>query len=83
MSQILVTQTNLQMREPEIRDKLKIETLRLEHEERIRIERSERKERIRLDTIEREDRLQREKLEQEKLRLETEKQKAKDNCAFK
>ena len=44
-----------------LRDKL-----RLEHEEKIRIEKSEREERIRLETTEREDRLQREKLEQEK-----------------
>ena len=71
LSHILVTQTDLQMRELEIKRQIEIEKLRLE--ERIRIEKSEREERIRIETIEREDRLQRERLEQEKTRLEHEK----------
>ena len=71
LSHILVTQTDLQMRELEIKRQIEIEKLRLEHEERIRIEKSEREKRIRLETIE--DRLQRERLEQEKTRLEHEK----------
>ena len=82
-SHILVTQTDLQLRELEIKRQLEIEKLRLEHEERIRVEKAEREERIRqekaereerirLETIEREDRLLREKLEHEKLRLEME-----------
>ena len=49
-----------------------MEKLRLEHEEKIRLEKSEREERIRLETVEREDRLQRERLEQEKTRIEHE-----------
>ena len=69
-SQILVTQTVLQLRELEIKRQVEIEKLRLEHEERLRREREEREDRIRLETIEREDRLLREKLEHEKLRLE-------------
>ena len=73
-SQILVTQTDLQLRELEIKRQLEIEKLKLEHEERIRAEKAEREERIRLETIEREDRLLREKLEHEKLRLEMEEQ---------
>ena len=60
-SQILVTQTDLQLRELEIKRQVEIEKLRLEHEDRIRME-----------TLEREDRLLREKLEHEKLRLEME-----------
>ena len=78
-SQILVTQTDLQLRELEIKRQLEIEKMKFEHEERIRLEtlerekqKLEREERIRLETIEREDRLLREKLEHEKLRLEME-----------
>ena len=61
ISQILVTQTDLQLRELEIKRQVEMEKLRLEHEDRIRME-----------TLEREDRLLREKLEHEKLRLEME-----------
>ena len=71
-SQILVTQTDLQLRELEIKRQVEIEKLRLEHKERLRREREEREDRIRLETLEREDRLLREKLEHEKLRLEME-----------
>ena len=87
-SQILVTQTDLQLRELEIKRQVEMEKLRLEHgerlshekeerEERIRVENAEREERlredrIRLETLEREDRLLREKIEHEKLRLEME-----------
>ena len=71
-SQILVTQTDLQLRELEIKRQVEMEKIRLEHEDRIRAEKAEREERIRLETIEREDRLLREKSEHEKLRLEME-----------
>ena len=82
-SQILVTQTDLQLRELEIKRQVEMEKLRLEHENRIRVENAEREERlrrekeeredrIRLETLEREDRRLREKLEQEKIRLEME-----------
>ena len=75
-SQILVTQTVLQLRELEIKRQVEMEKLRLEHENRIRVENAEREERlrrekeeredrIRLETIEREDRLLRQKLEME------------------
>ena len=60
-SQILVTQTDLQLRELEIKRQVEMGKLRLEHEDRIRME-----------TLEREDRLLREKLEHEELRLEME-----------
>ena len=78
-SQILVTQTDLQLRELEIKRQVEMEKLRLdrerekeEREERLRHEREEREDRIRLETLEREDRLRREKIEHEKLRLEME-----------
>ena len=75
-SQILVTQTDLQLRELEIKRQVEMEKLRLEYENRIRVENAEREERlrrekeeredrIRLETLEREDRLLRQKLEME------------------
>ena len=75
-SQILVTQTDLQLRELEIKRQVEMEKLRLEHENRIRVEnaereerlrheKEEREERIRLETLEREDRLLRQKIEME------------------
>ena len=60
-SQILVTQTDLQLRELEIKRQVEMERLRLEHEDRIRLE-----------TVEREERMHREKLEHETVRLEME-----------
>ena len=73
-SQILVTQTDLQLRGLEIKRQVETEELRLEHEKRIRVENAERAERlrrkkeeredrIRLETTERKDRLLRQKLE--------------------
>ena len=44
-SQILVTQTDLQLRELEIKRQVEMEKLRLEHENRIRVENAEREER--------------------------------------
>ena len=67
-SQILVTQTDLQLRELEIKRQIEIEKLKFERER----EREEREDIIRQETLEREDRLLREKLEHEKLRLEME-----------
>ena len=61
-SQILVTQTDLQLRELEIkRQKIEIKKLRLDRER----EKEEREDRIRLETLEREDRLLRQKIEME------------------
>ena len=45
-SNILVTQSDLQIRELEIKRIIEMEKLRLEHEERIKIEKAEREERI-------------------------------------
>ena len=60
-SHILVTQTDLQLRELEIKRQMEIEKMKFEHEERIRAEKAEREERIRLETLERE----KQKLERE------------------
>ena len=46
-SQILVTQTDLQLRELEIKRQNELEKLRLEHENRVRVENAEREERLR------------------------------------
>ena len=71
-SQILVTQTDLQLRKLEIKRQVEIEKIRLEHEERLRREKEEREERIRAENAEREERLRREKEEREdRIRLET------------
>ena len=64
-SQILVTQTDLQLRELEIKRQLEIEKLKLEHEERIRAEKAEIEERIRFETLEREERMYKQRLEME------------------
>ena len=71
-SHILVTQTDLQLRELEIKRQVEIEKIRLEHEERLRREKEEREERIRVENAERErvreereDRIRQETLERE------------------
>ena len=64
-SKILVTQTDLQMREIEIKNQITLEKLRLDQEERIRREKEEREERIRRDKEEREERLRLETIERE------------------
>ena len=78
-SRILVTQTDLQLRELEIKRQVEIEKLRLENEDRIRMETMEREDRLLRQKIEMEERekekqreMEREKIEHEKLRLEIE-----------
>ena len=84
-SQILVTQTDLQLRELEIKRQIEMEKLKFEYEEiirletlerdeRIRAEKAEREERIRLETLEREERMYKQRLEMEE--REKEKQRA-------
>ena len=58
LSSILVTQTDLQLRELEVQRQIQLEKLRLEQEEKIRVEQLEREER----KLEREERMQKEKL---------------------
>ena len=71
LSSILVTQTDLQLRELEVQRQIQLEKLRLEQEERIRIEQLEREER----KLEREERMQKEKLAMDKEKLAMEKEK--------
>ena len=68
LSSILVTQTHLQLRELEVQRQLQLEKLRLEQEERIRVEQLEWEER----KLEQEERMQKEKLAMEKEKLEME-----------
>ena len=61
LSSVLITQTDLQLRELEIQQQIQLEKLKLEQEERIRVEQ-----------LEREERMQKEKLAMEKQKLEME-----------
>ena len=72
LSSVLITQTDLQLRELEIQRQIQLEKLKLEQEERIRVEQLEREERIRVEQLEREERMQKEKLAMEKQKLEME-----------
>ena len=65
LSSILITQTDLQLRELEIQRQIQLEKLKLEQEERIRVEQLEREERVRVELLEREERMQKEKIERE------------------
>ena len=75
LSSVLITQTDLQLRELEIQRQIQLEKLKLEQEERIRVEQLEREERIRVEQLEREERMQKEKLAMEKEKLAMEKEK--------
>ena len=86
LSSILITQTDLQLRELEIQRQIQLEKLKLEQEERIRVEQLEREERIRVEQFEREERMQKEKFEREermqKEKLEMEERIAKEKLLF-
>ena len=56
LSSVLITQTDVQLRELEIQRQIELEKLKLEQEER----KLEREERIRVEQLEREERMQRE-----------------------
>ena len=68
LSSILITHTDLQMRELEIQRQIQLEKLRLEQEERIRVEQLEREERLQKETLA----MEKEKLAMEKEKLEME-----------
>ena len=72
LSSVLITQTDLQLRELEIQRQIQLEKLKLEQEERIRVEKFEREERIRVEQLEREERIRVEQLEREE-RMQKEK----------
>ena len=71
LSSILITQTDLQLRELEIQRQIQLEKLKLEQEERIRVEQ-----------LEREERMQKEKLAIEKEKLEMEKERRRKKGKF-
>ena len=79
LSSVLITPTDLQLRELEIQRQIQLEKLKLEQEERIRVEKFEREGRIRVEQLEREERIGVEQLEREegmqkeKLAMEKEK----------
>ena len=70
LSSILITQTDLQLRELEVQRQIQLEKLRLEQEER----KLEREERIRVEQLEREERMQKEKIEMDERQKEKERQ---------
>ena len=72
LSSVLITQTDLQLRELEIQRQIQLEKLKLEQEERIRVEQLEREEQMQKEKLEMEERkkekerqIQRERLEME------------------
>ena len=62
LSSILITQTDLQLRELEIQRQIQLEKLKLEQAERIRVEQREREERMQKEKLEMEERIAKEKL---------------------
>ena len=70
LSSVLITQTDLQLRELEIQRQIQLEKLRLEQEERIRVEKSEREERMQKEKIA----MEKEKIEMEEREKEKERQ---------
>ena len=62
LSSVLITQTDLQLRELEIQRQIQLEKLRLEQEERIRVEQLEREEIMQKEKLEMEERIAKEKL---------------------
>ena len=68
-SLIMVSQTDIQLKELELKRHLELEKLRLEFEEKRRADKEEREEKLARDKAEREERIQIEKLELEKQKL--------------
>ena len=78
LSSILITQTDLQLRELEVQRQIQLEKLRLEQEERIRVEQLEREERMQKEKLA----MEKEKLAMEKEKLEMEERIAKEKLLF-
>ena len=78
LSSILITQTDLQLRELEVQRQIQLEKLRLEQEERIRVEQLEREERMQKEKLA----MEKEKLAIEKEKLEMEERIAKEKLLF-
>ena len=77
-SLIMVSQTDIQLKELELKRHLELEKLRLEFEEKRRADKEEREEKLARDKAEREERIQIEKLELEKQKLALEERLAKE-----
>ena len=61
LSSVLITQTDLQLRELEVQLQIQLKKLRLKHEERIRVEQLEWEERMQKEKIEMEEREEKER----------------------
>ena len=70
LSSVLITQTDLQLRELEIQRQIQLEKLKIEQEERIRVEQLEREERMQKEKLA----IEKEKLEMEEREKEKERQ---------
>ena len=82
LSSILITQTDLQLRELEIQRQIQLEKLKLEQEERIRVERLEREERMQKEKLEMEEREKEKERQIQRERLEMEERIAKEKLLF-
>ena len=72
LSSVLITQTDLQLRELEIQRQIQLEKLKLEQEERIRVEQLEREERMQKEKLEMEEREKEKERQSQRERLEME-----------
>ena len=81
-SLIMVSQTDIQLKELELKRHLELEKLRLEFEEKRRADKEEREEKLARDKAEREERIQIEKLELEKQKLALEERLAKEKNRY-
>ena len=82
LSSILITQTDLQLRELEIQRQIQLEKLKLEQEERIRVEQLEREERMQKEKLEMEEREKEKERQIQRERLEMEERIAKEKLLF-
>ena len=72
LSSVLITQTDLQLRELEVQRQIQLEKLKLEREERIRVEQLEREERMQREKLEMEEREKEKESQIQRVRLEME-----------
>ena len=82
LSSILITQTDLQLRELEIQRQIQLEKLKLEQEERIRVEQLEREERMQKEKLEMEEREKEKERQIQRERSEMEERIAKEKLLF-
>ena len=82
LSSILITQTDLQLRELEIQRQIQLKKIKLEQEERIRVEQLEREERMQKEKLEMEEREKEKERQIQRERLEMEERIAKEKLLF-